>query len=97
MGRAGPSPKNNNNIVGFSRVFNVYGLLFFYCENTNLVLKYPIFFMKCCKYMYVYMSEKTKKMFSCVLHTANTLTCFERSFYIKKYWKFRKCVFAWIS
>ena len=23
-------------------------------------------------------------MFSCVLHTANTLTCFERSFYIKK-------------
>ena len=34
--------------------------------------------------MYVYMSEKTKKMFSCMLHTANTLTCFERSFYIKK-------------
>jgi hypothetical protein len=30
------------------------------------------------------MSEKTKKMFSCMLHTANTLTCFERSFYIKK-------------
>jgi hypothetical protein len=24
-----------------------------------------------------------KKMFSCVLHTANTLTCFERFFYIK--------------
>jgi hypothetical protein len=29
-----------------------------------------------------------KKMFSCVLHTANTLTCFERFFLYKKYWKF---------
>jgi len=25
-----------------------------------------------------------KKMFSCVLHTANTLTCFESFFYINK-------------
>jgi len=28
--------------------------------------------------------QKYKKMFSCVLHTANTLTCFERSFFIQK-------------
>jgi len=28
--------------------------------------------------------QKYKKMFSCVLHTANTLTCFERSFFLYK-------------
>ena len=33
--------------------------------------------------MFVFLIKKYKKCF-CVLHTANTLTCFERFFYIKK-------------
>jgi len=28
------------------------------------------------------LTKKIKKIFSCVLHTANTLTCFERSFFL---------------
>jgi len=91
MGRAGPSQeKKTSNIVGFL-VYLVYGLYFLYCGNTNLVLKYPVFtrnvayiyiYMYIYIYIYIYMSEK--KMFSCVLHTTNTLTYFEFPLFLKK-------------
>jgi hypothetical protein len=47
--------------------------------------------------VYVFLTKKNIKNIFCVLHMANTLTCFERFFKENKYWKFRKCVFAWIS
>jgi len=35
----------------------------------------------------------SEKIFSCVLHTANTLTCFERSFFKKKILEVSKMCF----
>ena len=55
------------NIVDFSAYFFLWlniSLYFLYCGGINLVLKYIV----------------KQNMFSCVLHTANTLTCFECSF-----------------
>ena len=43
--------------------------------------------------MFAFWQKIYKKMFSYVLHTANTLTCFERFFIYKKYWKFWKMCF----
>jgi len=37
--------------------------------------------------------QKYKKIFSCVLHTTNTLTCFERSFFIQKILEVSKMCF----
>jgi hypothetical protein len=75
MGRAGPSPKKMSNIVVFL-VYLFHGfVIFFILWKYKSGIKIPGFSMKCCKY--IYMSEK-QKIFSCVLHTANTLTCFER-------------------
>jgi len=65
-------------------VYLFYGfVIFLYCGNTNLVLKYPVFPQNVVNiYIYIYICLKNKKIFSCVLHTANTLTCFERFLYI---------------
>ena len=38
-------------------------------------------FLWCLCNRVIHVSKKKKKKFSCVLHTANTLTCFERSFF----------------
>ena len=63
--------KKTSNIVGFLMYLVYY---FFILWKYKSSIKIPGFSMKCCKY--IYMSEK-QKIFSCVLHTANTLTCFE--------------------
>ena len=70
--------------------------IFFYVVKKYIpisYLEYPVFDATVAN-IHIY-----QNLFSCVLHTANTLTCFERSFfYIKKYiGSFRKCVFTWIS
>ena len=82
----------------------LFFFLFFSCFILAEMFKAYDFFWNICDDLLslfvitvMLMFRSNKKMFSCVLHTANTLTCFERSFFIKKYWKFRKCVFAWIS
>jgi len=43
-------------------------------------------------YIYIYMFEKKQIFFSCVLYTANTLTCLER-FYKKKIFEVLKMCF----
>jgi hypothetical protein len=80
-----PAQKKTSNIVGFL-VYLVYGLLFFlYCGNTNLVLKYPVFSMKCCKYLY--MSEKQKKYFL-VCCIKNVFLCVAYGQYPNIFWIF---------
>jgi hypothetical protein len=82
--------KQTSNIVGFL-VYLVYGLyFFFYLWKYKSGIKIPGFSTKCCKYIYIYIYIyiyliNKKKMFSCLLHTANTLTYSEFPFlYIKK-------------
>ena len=50
---------------------------FFFCivKNRNLIFRIPGFRRNVTN-IHIYQ----KNLFSCVLHTANTLTCFERSF-----------------
>ena len=56
--------------------FGQYRFVFLYCKDTNPVLKYPVFVKK---KMFI------KKKCFVFMHMANTLTCFECSFYKKKY------------
>jgi hypothetical protein len=83
----------------FSGIFILKSEFFYVVKKiyTNLVFRILGFRRNYGKYIYIYIYIY-QNLFSCVLHTANTLTCFERSFFIyKNYWKFWKCVFAWIS
>ena len=85
-----PAQKKTSNIVVFL-LYLFYGfVIFFILWKYKSSIKIPGFSMKCCKY--IYMSEK-QKIFSCVLHTANTLTCFECFFFIyiykKNIWSFK--------
>jgi hypothetical protein len=80
----------------FSGIFILKSEFFFYVVKKYIpisYLEYPVSDATAAN-IHIY-----QNLFSCVLHTANTLTCFECSFfYIKKYiGSFRKCVFAWIS
>jgi hypothetical protein len=88
-----PAQKKTSNIVVFL-LYLFYGfVIFFILWKYKSSIKIPGFSMKCCKY--IYMSEK-QKIFSCVLHTANTLTCFECFFlyiYTKKTFEVSKMCF----
>ena len=67
----------------------------FRCLKKCLWFFFRVFILWFFSYIYIYMS---KNIFSCVLHTANTLTYFEHSFKKKNIQSFkRKCVLAWIS
>jgi len=55
----------------------------FFCKSYNIydgLLFFIVMFALNCDACDL---DRIQKMFFCVLHTANTLTCFERSFYIK--------------
>ena len=86
--------KNSSKIISKNLWFSVILLLYFgqyrfvflYCKDTNPILKYPVFFKK--KNVY-------KKKCFVFMHTANTLTCFECCFYIKKNIRSFKNVFSY--
>ena len=74
-------PKKTSNIVVFFVFFLWFFFVFLYCKNTNLVFRIPGF-QRNVTYIYIYVC----------MHTANTLTCFER-FVIKKILEVSKMYF----
>jgi len=68
MGRAGPSQKKKTSNIVVFLVYLFYGfVIFLYCGNTNLVLKYPVFPRNVANiyiyiYIYIYICLK-KNMF----------------------------------